>query len=197
MDAAAEGYGRVTEPEQTGPADSRGRRSGVPGAARLRTGQPAPWNEAMSAQWEQLPPPDVSPGPMWSRAPRTAAELTAMRRQLYTALRAGPLAIAADADAVETVLLVFEELASNGLRHGRPPVQVTVAAAGTGWLLEVSDAAGDRPPIAAVGRDPAHGGLGLHMVARLSAAHGWIARDGRKHVWVHVTPADPADSAAG
>ncbi|MGY1707823.1 ATP-binding protein [Geodermatophilus sp. SYSU D00697] len=122
----------------------------------------------MSAQWEQLPPPDVSPGPMWSRAPRAAAELTAMRGQLHTALRAGPLAIAADADAVETVLLIFEELVSNGLRHGRPPVHVTVAAAGTGWLLEVSDAAGDRPPIPAVGRDPAHGGLGLHLVARLS-----------------------------
>ncbi|MGY1762448.1 ATP-binding protein [Geodermatophilus sp. SYSU D00779] len=100
---------------------------------------------------------DVVPGPMWSRAPRTAAELTAMRRQLHTALRVGPLAIAADADAVETVLLVFEELASNGLRHGRPPVHVTVAAAGTGWLLEVNDAAGDRSPIPAPIRPPAPG----------------------------------------
>ncbi|MGY1729831.1 hypothetical protein ACI79J_22980 [Geodermatophilus sp. SYSU D01062] len=63
--------------------------------------------------------------------------------------------------------------------------------------VEVSDAAGDRPPVPAVGRDAADGGLGLHPVARLSTSHGWIARDGRKHVWAHVTPADPVDTAAG
>ena len=82
------------------------------------------------------------------------AELTTLRGQLYTALRDGSLAISSDADAIEAVLLAFEELASNGLRHGRPPVQVTVTTAGSGWLLEVSDAAGDRPPAPAVGRDP-------------------------------------------
>ena len=104
------------------------------------------------------------------------------------ALRDGPLALGARADAVEAVLLAFEELASNGLRHGRPPVHVTVTAAGAGWLLEVSDAAADRPPTPAVGRDPVHGGLGLHLVARLCTAHGWIPRNGRKHVWAHVAP---------
>ena len=41
--------------------------------------------------------------------------------QHAAALRDGPLAIGAGADAVEAVLLAFEELASNGLRHGRPP----------------------------------------------------------------------------
>ena len=100
----------------------------------------------MNAHWEQRPPPDVAPRASWSGAPRTAAELTALRGQLHTALRDGPLAIGADADAVENVLLAFEELASNGLRHGRPPVHVTVTATGAGGLLEVSDAADDRPP---------------------------------------------------
>src|SRR5829696_5359920 len=33
------------------------------------------------------------------------------------------------------------------------------------------------------GRDPASGGLGLHLVARLSVAHGWYVDDGFKHVW--------------
>jgi two-component sensor histidine kinase len=74
--------------------------------------------------------------------------------QHAAALRDGPLAIGAGADAVEAVLLAFEELASNGLRHGRPPVHVTVTAAGAGWLLEVSDAAGDRPPTPTVGGTP-------------------------------------------
>jgi two-component sensor histidine kinase len=149
----------------------------------------------MNARWEQRPPPDVVPGASWRGAPSTAAELTALRGQLRTALRDGPLAIGADADAVETVLLAFEELASNGLRHGRPPVHVTVTSIGAGWLLEVSGAAGDRPPTPAVGRDPAHGGLGLYLVARLCPAHGWIPRNGRKHVWAHVAPADTAADA--
>ena len=150
----------------------------------------------MSAHWEQRPPPDVAPGASWRGSPITAAELTALRGQLHTALRDGPLAIGADGDAVETVLLAFEELASNGVRHGRPPVHVTVTSAGAGWLLEVSDAADDRPPTPAVGQDPAHRGLGLHLVARLCPTHGWIPRNGRKHVWAHVVPADPADTTA-
>jgi Histidine kinase-like ATPase domain len=150
----------------------------------------------MNAHWEQRPPPDVAPGASWRGSPHTAAELTALRGQLHTALRDGPLATGADADAVEKVLLAFEELASNGLRHGRPPVHVTVTSTGAGWLLEVSDAADDRPPTPAVGRDAAHGGLGLYLVARLCPAHGWIPRHGRKHVWAHVVPADSADTAA-
>ena len=146
--------------------------------------------------WEQRPPPDVAPGASWRGAPSTAAELTALRAQLHAALRDGPLALGARADAVEAVLLAFEELASNGLRHGRPPVHVTVTATGAGRLLEVSDAAGDRPPTPAVGRDPAHGGLGLHLVARLCTAHGWIPREGRKHVWAHVAPTAGVDTTA-
>ena len=146
--------------------------------------------------WEQRPPPDVVQGASWLGAPSTAAELTALRAQLHAALRDGPLALGAGADAVEAVLLAFEELASNGLRHGRPPVHVTVTAAGAGWLLEVSDAAADRPPTPAVGRDPVHGGLGLHLVARLCTAHGWILQNGRKHVWAHVAPTADVDTTA-
>ena len=146
----------------------------------------------MSAHWEQRPPPDVVPDAVWRGTPSAAAELTALRAQLRDALHDGPLASGADADVVDVVLLAFEELASNGLRHGRPPVHVTVAttvtATGTGWLIEVSDAAADEPPTPAVGRDPSRGGLGLHLIARLCAAHGWSPRNGRKHVWAHVAP---------
>ena len=75
-------------------------------------------------------------------------------------------------------------------------MHVTITAAGSGWLLEVSDAADDRPPTPAVGRDPAHGSLGLHLVAWLCPAHGWIPRNGRKHVWAHVVPAADPDTTA-
>ena len=86
-------------------------------------------------------------------------------------------------DAVERLLLAFEELASNGVRHGRGAVSVRVVRSPAGWLIDVGDAAVDRPPVPAVDRDPARGGMGLGLVARLCPAHGWSVSGGSKHVW--------------
>lgn len=139
------------------------------------------------ALWAQRPRP--TPGPdatavgRWE--PTTPADLTAHRRQLSAALNDVPAA-AADEVAVERLLLAFEELASNALRHGRGPIRVSVTAGRESWLLEVSDAAADRPPRPAVGRDAAEGGLGLYLVARLCAAHGWDVHGERKVAWCRV-----------
>jgi signal transduction histidine kinase len=136
----------------------------------LRLARPTPGPEATAVgRWE----------------PTTPADLTAHRRQLSAALQD---VTTADADevAVERLLLAFEELASNALRHGHGPVQVTVTAGRDGWLLEVSDAAVDRPPTPAVDRDAADGGLGLYLVARLCAAHGWDVHGEHKVAWCHV-----------
>src|SRR3954463_14988373 len=92
----------------------------------------------------------------------------------------------ADDGAVERLLLAFEELASNALRHGRLPVRVAVTTTGTWWLLEVSDAAVGLPPAPAVGRDAALGGRGLHLVARICATHGWDADGQRKVAWCQI-----------
>ncbi len=135
--------------------------------------------------WAQRPRPSPGPGTAtvgrWE--PTSPADLTAHRRQLSAALRddAG-----ADEFAVERLLLVFEELASNAVRHGRAPVTVTVTAGPDGWLLEVRDAATDRPPTPATDRDAAEGGLGLHLVARLAAAHGWELHGDHKLAWCSV-----------
>jgi anti-sigma regulatory factor (Ser/Thr protein kinase) len=90
---------------------------------------------------------------------------------------------------VDRLLLAFEELASNGLRHSGAPIRVQVLGCPEGWLVDVSDACPDSPPTPAVDRDPALGGLGLHLVARLAAAVGWAADGGRKHVWAALLPA--------
>src|SRR3712207_1378639 len=118
--------------------------------------------------WAQRPPPAPWPGvvAVWHGQPGAAAELTRMRRRLRAALAEGDFP--AGGDDGERLLLAVEELTSNGLRHGLPPVQVTITAAGLGWLLEVRDASTARPPAPAVGRDAALGGMGLHLVARLS-----------------------------
>lgn len=147
--------------------------------------------------------------PVWTRSPRptpgaTAVllgrwqpvrppDLTAHRRELAAALHDGGRPATVDEGAVERLLLVFEELASNALRHGSAPVVVELTTFDRFWLLDVSDAAGDRPPELAVGRDAAHGGLGLYMVAGLCGAYGWTTDGARKHVWARIdyTRTDP------
>jgi hypothetical protein len=121
---------------------------------------------------------------VWSGEPGTVAELSRLRVQLRGALRSGELP--AGSDDGERLLLAFEELVSNGLRHGRPPVRVSITAARHCWLLEVSDLATDRPPVPAVDRDAARGGMGLTMVARISGAHGWAVDGNRKVVWARL-----------
>jgi anti-sigma regulatory factor (Ser/Thr protein kinase) len=137
--------------------------------------------------WGRRPPPITGPdaAPLGRWEPTSRADLTAARRQLASTLHDGRRA-SIEEGAVERLLLAFEELVSNGLRHGRAPVQATITADGTYWLLEVSDTATDRPPIPAVDRDAADGGLGLYLVARICGAHGWYTTDGRKTTWARV-----------
>jgi anti-sigma regulatory factor (Ser/Thr protein kinase) len=129
-------------------------------------------------------------------------DVTLHRQHLADVLRGAPGSPGADEDALERLLLAFEELVSNGMRHGRAPVRAAVTAFDGCWLLEVSDADVDRPPAPAVGRDPASGGLGLHLVASICTAHGWQPEGSRKTVWALVehplaTSAPGGDPAAG
>ncbi len=82
------------------------------------------------ALWGQRPRPTPRPDAravgLWE--PTTLADLTAYRRQLSAALQDGTEGADADEVAVERLLLAFEELASNALRHGRDPIRVTVTA---------------------------------------------------------------------
>ena len=123
--------------------------------------------------------------------PAGLADVTADRRRLSAALHGGARPPDADEGSVERLLLAYEELTSNALRHGRPPVEVTVASNNTCWLLEVSDGAVDRPPSPAIDRDPAGGGLGLYMVADLCGAHGWATDGHRKVVWARIDHTSP------
>src|ERR671939_706105 len=109
--------------------------------------------------WTQQPLPDVGTDSVVGRwQPATLRELTGARLQLSAALHDGARPPGTDEGAVERLLLAYEELVSNALRHGRGPVEVIVTGTSRCWLLEVSDAAAEQPPALAVGRDPARGG---------------------------------------
>jgi anti-sigma regulatory factor (Ser/Thr protein kinase) len=134
------------------------------------------------ATWPLRPLPDGR-GEVWRWDLGTVAELPSARAALRSRLGGVGFPEVDDDPSGERLVLAFDELASNALRHGACPVVATVVAGSGGWLLDVSDRAPEAMPTPAVDRDPAHGGLGLHLVARMSAAHGWYVDDGRKHVW--------------
>ena len=135
-------------------------------------------------------------GDVWRWDLGEVAELPAARAGLRTRLSGVGVPTDEESTAGESLVLAFDELASNALRHGESPVVATVIAGSGGWLLDVSDRAAENMPAPAVDRDPAHGGMGLHLVARMSVAHGWYVDGGLKHVWACLPTAidDPSRS---
>jgi anti-sigma regulatory factor (Ser/Thr protein kinase) len=132
--------------------------------------------------WPLRPLPDGR-GDVWRWDLGAVAELPAARAGLRTRLGDVGFPRGGADHAGERLVLAFDELASNALRHGESPVVATVVAGSGVWLLDVSDRAPETMPAPAVDRDPAQGGLGLHLVARLAVAHGWYVDGGAKHVW--------------
>ncbi len=132
--------------------------------------------------WPCVPVPSV-PGDVWHWQLETMHTVSRVRSDLRARIAHPSVSSGSTDDARDGLLLVFEELASNALRHGEAPVVATVVSGSGGWLIDVSDRAPESLPAPAVDRDPAQGGLGLHLVARLSVAHGWYVDGGCKHVW--------------
>ncbi|MBN1094554.1 ATP-binding protein [Blastococcus sp. TML/M2B] len=133
--------------------------------------------------WPLRPLPDGR-GEVWRWHLRALAELPAARKGLRRRLGDAGFPHDDDGDgSSEQLVLAFDELASNALRHGETPVVATVIAGSGGWLLDVSDRAPEIVPAPTVDRDPAQGGMGLQLVARLAVAHGWYVDTGAKHVW--------------
>ncbi len=143
--------------------------------------------DTASPVWPSAAPPDAPVGEVWplehvSQLPRVRAQL---RRHLVAALD-GPGTGAAGSSAaelVDRVVLAFDEMASNALRHGGAGVVARVAPHGRSWLVEVCDSAAVSPPTPAVGRDPSQGGLGLYLIAEMATAHGWHTVGSTKSVW--------------
>jgi anti-sigma regulatory factor (Ser/Thr protein kinase) len=138
--------------------------------------------EPIPEAWPCVPVPSV-PGDVWHWQLATMPVLSRVRMDLRARIAHPSVASGSTEDARDGLLLVFEELASNAIRHGGGDVRALIVAGRGGWLLDLSDEAPDRPPVPAVDRDPALGGMGLHLVAQLSTGYGWEKRPGRKHVW--------------
>ena len=132
--------------------------------------------------WPRRPRPDMS-GPRYDSEISVVAELRTVRAQLRAWLPGALEGADADAAVVDGLLLIVEELASNGLRHGGAPVRVHAVRVPQALLLDVSDSDPHHGPEPALDRDPSLGGMGLHVVAQLTVDRGWTDAGDRKHVW--------------
>ncbi len=112
----------------------------------------------------------ASPAPVLLLDIRLDADLGAAalaRRLVREAIGRGSTAVATD--QLDAILLVTSELVTNGLRHGQPPVFLTLERRGSRMRLTVRDEGG-APPRPRVAAPDATSGRGLFLVAALASA---------------------------
>lgn len=135
--------------------------------------------------WPEVTPPPTSTV-RWRWTPRGLPDLARIRREFRAHIAAS--APEPTENALVEMVSVLDELASNALRHGHPPVAVEVREADDGLLVLVSDA-GSEPPRPDAARDPILGGMGLGMVAACAVTVGWHHGPAHKTVWALLPPA--------
>lgn len=84
-----------------------------------------------------------------------------------------------DRDTTETALLLVSELATNAIRHGAPPVRLSLRLEQDRLRVEVTDSSPALPQVARPGPDQT-GGRGLLIVQQLAAK--WGARALPRHL---------------
>jgi anti-sigma regulatory factor (Ser/Thr protein kinase) len=137
--------------------------------------------ESVGSAWPSSTPPPAANGWQWELT--HVSELPRLRAQLRRGLAERSTGEPAAEELDEAVILAFDEMASNALRHGGGGVRARVQQTPDAWLIEVRDSAAQSPPMPAVGRDPSQGGLGLYLIAEMANEHGWHLTDGQKSVW--------------
>jgi two-component sensor histidine kinase len=92
-----------------------------------------------------------------------------------------------DRDMTETALLLVSELATNAIRHGAPPVRLSLRLNADRLRVEVADSSSALPRLAQPGSDQP-GGRGLQIVQQLAARWGSQVSGSRlgKTVWFEL-----------
>ncbi|WP_229076111.1 ATP-binding protein [Actinoplanes sp. DH11] len=79
--------------------------------------------------------------------------------------------------------MVATELATNALRHGRPPAEIRLLQAGGLLIVDASDRDTEGEPRFDVERPLGQGGLGLLLARTFAHEVGWYRANTAKHVW--------------
>jgi anti-sigma regulatory factor (Ser/Thr protein kinase) len=91
----------------------------------------------------------------------------------------------APTDTVEDAALLTSELVTNAVRHGRPPVQLSIAVTEGRLIVSVLDHGSGLPHVVSAPPD-ATGGRGLHIVEAVSDEWGVSVEGPGKAVWFQL-----------
>ncbi|MEH0938147.1 ATP-binding protein [Micromonospora psammae] len=128
------------------------------------------------------PPPQAVELRRWTLA--EATDLRGLRASLHRELTGEQLSDGGRLDEVpELIVLVATELATNALKHGRPPTIVRLLAAENSLILDVADHNLDSVPELADMRPMGAGGRGLQIAMAVSLDVGWYATATTKNIW--------------
>ncbi|MFF0658080.1 ATP-binding protein [Micromonospora tulbaghiae] len=128
------------------------------------------------------PPPQASELEQWVLD--SPEDLRGLRASLRDALNRHGLVQGEDLDEVpHLVVLVATELASNALRHGRPPTIITLLATDDRFLLDVADHDVSTVPELTDISPTDSGGRGLFLAQSVSLDVGWYATETTKNIW--------------
>ncbi|WP_030272873.1 ATP-binding protein [Micromonospora globosa] len=128
------------------------------------------------------PPPQASELERWVLD--SPEDLRGLRASLRDALNRHGLVQGADLDEVpHLVVLVATELASNALRHGRPPTIITLLATDDRFLLDVADHDVSTVPELTDIHPMDSGGRGLFLAQSVSLDVGWYGTEKTKNIW--------------
>src|SRR4051812_49852403 len=110
--------------------------------------------------WPRVPVPSV-PGDVWHWQLETMHVVSRVRSDLRARIAHPSVSSSSTEDARDGLLLVFEELASNALRHGGGDVRALVVAGTGGGLLALRHQGPGRPPRPPPDPGPALAGVGV------------------------------------
>src|ERR1700759_2842390 len=114
----------------------------------------------------------------------SSSELESLRAALHQAVTGEPIPADRELDkTLERMLLVATELATNALKHARPPIEVCLFRAGDENIIEVADPDVDSAPLVTDAPLLQAGGRGLRIVQAFALDAGWYTTATTKHVW--------------
>lgn len=104
----------------------------------------------------------------------------AQLRELRAALESW---VGSDAPMLDELLIVTNELASNALTYGHPPLQVSATSNSTSIHIYVTQARVDSLPLPHIASETGSRGRGLLLVDALSHGWGWWSSAKEVAVW--------------
>ncbi|GAA4978746.1 ATP-binding protein [Actinoplanes utahensis] len=128
-------------------------------------------------------PPAPVPHPAAIEVRRWSLDSVGELRHLRSGLRSVLTGVPLGSDGEERIAVVATELATNALRHGRPPTLVRLLQEPGRLILDVADHDLTGEPLFDLERPVGLGGLGLRLARTFATDFGWYRTSRMKHIW--------------